>query len=184
MIVLASSSPRRKKLIQEITKNYIIDSPNIDENESFLDISVLSMDLAKRKAYEVFIRHPNDTIIACDTIVIYKDKVFGKPKNYQEAYKMLKNLSNHKHIVLSSYTILTKDKEINNTIKSQVYFNKLSEELIDEYIKTGTCFDKAGGYAIQDEKYPLVKKIIGSKNNVIGFPVEEIKKDLIKFNLL
>ena len=184
MIVLASSSKRRQELIKQISNDFIIAPSNIDEREITLPNDLLCQDLSKRKAYDVFKSYPNDIIIACDTIVIYKDKIFNKPKDEHDAFNMLKALSNNKHIVLTGYTILSKDIEINKTVKSIVYFNNLSDDYILSYIKENTCYDKAGAYAIQDEKYHFVKNVEGSINNVIGFPLEEIKKDLIKHHLI
>ncbi len=184
MIILASASLRRQQLIKEITNDFIICPADIDERELSLSNEEYSKDLAKRKAYDVFNKYPDDVIIACDTIVIFNNQIFNKPKDEKEAYFMLSTLSDNKHIVLTSFTILTKDIEINNTVKSIVYFNKLDDSLINAYIKTGECFDKAGGYAIQDKNFNFVKYVEGSIDNVIGFPVKEIKQALIKFKLI
>ena len=88
---------------------------------------------------------------------------------------MLKKLSGNKHVVISGYTFINKDKEITRTVRTYVYFNKLSDETIDAYIKSGSPMDKAGAYGIQDSEFNLVNHIEGSLDNVIGFPVEDIK---------
>lgn len=95
---------------------------------------------------------------------------------------MLKNLSNNHHVVLTSYTIISKDYETNKTVKSVVYLNDLSEETIEKYIASGSPMDKAGAYGCQDEEFNLIKKIVGSFDNVMGLPTESITRDLKKFN--
>lgn len=184
MFILASSSPRRKEILSTIIKDFIVCEPHIDERSIDLPAYEVSYDLSKRKAYDVFNSHPDDIIIACDTIVVYEGHIFNKPKDKQDAKRMLKILSNNHHIVLSSYTIISKDFEISKTVRSDVYFNYLSDELIDAYIATGSPLDKAGAYGIQDINFPIVKLIKGSYDNVKGLPSESLRKTLKKLNLI
>ena len=100
----------------------------------------------------------------------------GKPHSVEEASKMLHALSGKVHDVVSGYTLLSKDRNITRTVRTRVYFNTLSDELIDAYIKSGSPMDKAGAYGIQDKEFNLVNKIEGSMDNVIGFPTEDIKE--------
>ena len=183
MIVLASTSPRRKEILSRYFTDFICESPSINE-EDFIctDIGEYSMLLAKMKAYSVFKNHPDDLIISCDTIVVHRNMIFEKPKNEDQAARMLKMLSNDKHFVLSSYTILYKNIEINRTVKTYVYFNELSWNQIHSWLNKNTYLDKAGAYAIQDDEFNFVKKIEGSYNNVVGFPIEDILKNLAKLN--
>lgn len=178
MLILASQSPRRKELLRLITPDFDVISANIDEEVVVQVPSDLAKELSKLKAYEIFKTHPNDTILACDTIVIIDDKVLNKPKDKAEARKMLEMLSGRRHHVISGFTILSKDREINRNVMTEVYFNKLSDETIERYIASGSPFDKAGGYGIQDEAFGLVDHIVGSYYNVMGLPVEELKKFL------
>lgn len=184
MIILASSSPRRKQLLSKIISDFVVQTSDIDEEEQFLSSESLSYDLSKQKAYEVFRKNLNDIVIACDTVVVLNDVVYGKPKDEQDAYRMLKILSNRRHIVLSSYTIISKDFEFSRTIKSSVYFNELDDEKIRSYIASGSPMDKAGAYGCQDEEFNLIKKIDGSVDNVMGFPTESIRKTLKKLKVL
>lgn len=178
MLILASQSPRRKELLRLITPDFDVISANIDEEVVVQVPSDLAKELSKLKAYEIFKTHPNDTILACDTIVIIDDKVLNKPKDKAEARKMLEMLSGRRHHVISGFTILSKEREINRNVMTEVYFNKLSDETIERYIASGSPFDKAGGYGIQDEAFGLVDHIVGSYYNVMGLPVEELKKYL------
>ena len=185
MIILASTSKRRIDLIKKITNNYQCVKPLINEKDfHYGDNSSISKELSKIKAYSIFPSFKNDVIIAADTIVLFKDKLIEKPKDKTEAYNFLKLLSNNTHVVLTSYTILYKNFELTKTVKTYVTFNNLSDELIINYLKQNTYKDKAGGYAIQDKNFNFVKSIKGSYYNVVGFPLEDIKKDLIKYNLI
>ena len=180
-IILASSSPRRKELLAKIVTDFVVESSDFDEDEITHEIFRLPYELSRLKAYSVFAKHPNDIIIASDTIVVFENQVFSKPKTAEDAKNMLRNLSGRSHIVLTSYTIISKTKEISKTTKTMVFFRVLSENEIDEYIKTGAPFDKSGGYAIQDKKLRPSERIIGDIETVIGFPTKAISKDLKKF---
>lgn len=184
MLILASVSPRRIELIKKITADFKVVEPHINEREVPSYSETLPRDIAKMKAYEVFRRYPEDTVIACDTIVYHKQRKLGKPHDEREAFEMLKSLSGQKHKVLTGLTIISKHVEISKTVVTDVTFNDLTDDLIREYVATGSPMDKAGSYGIQDSQYPIVKKIFGSYDNVMGFPTEEIRKLLIKYRLL
>ena len=175
MIILASESPRRKELIKKITKEFTVIPANIDESVLHIPACDLPGELSKLKAYDVFAKYPNDKVLACDTVVIIDGQILGKPHSKEEASKMLHQLSGRKHVVISGYTIISKEKEVTRTVRTYVYFNKLSDELIDKYIATGSPMDKAGAYGIQDQEFDLVNHIEGSFDNVIGLPTEDIK---------
>lgn len=176
MLILASESPRRRELLKKITSKYTVVPSNFDESTVKLEAHDLPGELSRFKAYSVYSRYPNDEVLACDTVVILNNKVIGKPKSKEEAKEMLRELSGKKHVVLSGYTYISKDKEITRSVKTYVYFNHLSDELIDAYIETGSPMDKAGAYGIQDKDFDLVNHIEGSFDNVMGLPVEDIKQ--------
>lgn len=181
MIILASKSPRRKELMEKHFPFSFIIIPS--EGEEHVDNSLSpvenTINIAKAKGEEIFKDHPNDIVISCDTIVTIDNTIYGKPKNAKEAKEILKALSNKTHEVISAYWIFSKDKTISNYVVSKVTFKELNDNEIDNYIKLGTCYDKAGAYAIQDEaSSKFIKRYEGSLNNIIGYPVEEIKKDL------
>ena len=179
MLILASESPRRKELIKKIVKDFTVIPANIDESSLHIPPHDLPGELSKLKAYDVFAKYPNDEVLACDTVVILHGELMGKPKSKEDAKRMLKALSGEKHVVISGYTYISKEKEVTRTVRTYVYFNNLSDELIDEYIATGSPMDKAGAYGIQDEKFNLVHHIEGSFDNVIGLPVEDIRTHVI-----
>ena len=175
MLILASESPRRRELIKKITKDFTVIPSNIDESLLHIAPHDLPAELSKMKAYSVFSKYPNDSVLACDTVVIIDGELLGKPKTKEEAFKMLKKLSGKKHVVISGYTFVSKEKELTRTVRTYVYFNNLSDELMYRYIESGSPLDKAGAYGIQDEKFDLVSHIEGDFDNVIGLPVEDIR---------
>lgn len=186
MIYLASTSPRRLELMKEISSVFKTIKPNFDEStfSTFTTHLALKESLGKAKSVQNLVNY-DDCIISCDTIVVYEDKVFLKPIDLNEAFKTLKFLSNKTHHVISGYTIIYKDKVISKEVITDVTFNDLSEEKIKHYINNAYVLDKAGSYAIQDnDKFDLIKSIKGSLNNVIGFPIEEIKHDLVELKVI
>lgn len=177
MLLLASTSPRRKELLKKLVPHFFVVPPNIDERilDNVLRPKDLAQEESKLKAYEVYRRFPNDEVLSCDTIVIADGKKLGKPKTKEEAYQMLAFESGKKQIVLSGYTFLSKEREITRTVRTEVYFKTLSEKQIHEYVDLFLPLDKAGSYGIQDP-YPLIEKIVGSYDNVMGLPTEDLAK--------
>ena len=183
MIVLASKSPRRQQLMHSITDDFIVDVSDIDESTS-LDMSPIEavMDIAKRKGLDIVKKHPGKIVISADTIVVIDNMILGKPIDKNNASRMLNLLSNRTHKVITAFCLLKDDKLYEEYVVSEVTFNKLSQDLIDKYIESGSPMDKAGAYGAQDNNdFLIVKEIKGSRDNVIGFPVEEIKKALTEF---
>ena len=187
MIILASQSPRRKELMsKDITPSFSIVVSDVDES---VDPSLSPLEavkiIARRKGEKVFSMYPNDVVISADTIVVIDNMIIGKPKDEEDAKRILHLLSNRMHEVITAYCIFHKDKVIENHVNSRVFFNKLDDALIDEYVASGSPMDKAGAYGAQDNNdFKLIKKIEGSHKNVIGFPSEEILIDLKKEKLL
>lgn len=179
MVILASKSPRRIALMNQIADSFSICPSDIDEESSYsLNYQEAVKDIALRKGLKAKEAHPNDIIISADTIVVLDGIILGKPKDEEDAKRILRLLSDKKHEVITSYAIINKDKTISKNVVSFVTFNKLDDELINSYIKSGSPMDKAGAYGIQDnDKFPIIKNFEGSLNNIIGFPIEEIKND-------
>ena len=181
MLILASNSPRRKELITEyITSDFLIMPSNVnekyDENKSIEDNIY---NISYIKGMDIFKDHPHDVVISADTMVIYSGKVYGKPIDETDARRMLRELSDNEHQVITAYHIFSQEKHIYKAVTSLVKFKPLSDEFINQYIKEDNPLDKAGSYGIQD---PLMKEGIeyykGSLSNIIGLPIEELKKDL------
>lgn len=182
--ILASASPRRKELLAEVIPTFEIIPSMADENVRKRLPSMLVLTLAERKANEVAMRPESEgkIVIGSDTVVSFRGKVLGKPKDEADAFRMLKMLSGKKHAVYTGVCFAYQKegtyRYICQTEKTLVYFNKLSNEWIKEYIAGGSPMDKAGAYGIQDGG--LVKKIKGSYTNVVGFPLELVRKMIVK----
>lgn len=174
MLILASSSPRRQELLKLLVPDFTIVKPIVDESWLQVSASETPLQEAKMKAYAVLKDHPHDEILACDTVVILHNHVLGKPKNTEEAFSMLKSQAGQKQVVVSGYCYIGQGKEITRSVRTYVYFNKLSDERIKEYIQKFHPLDKAGAYGIQDD-YPLIERIEGSYYNVMGLPVEDLQ---------
>lgn len=181
--ILASKSPRRKELMNKISSDFLVVTEDIDEESSYKLSPIEAVkDIARRKGEAVYNSYPNDIVISADTIVVIDNKIIGKPIDEKDAYRILKLLSGRTHYVLTGYAVHYLDKVIVNYVKTDVTFNELSDELIYSYIKSGSPMDKAGAYGAQDSdrQYPIIKNIVGSYDNVIGFPTQEIKDDINK----
>lgn len=179
MLILASKSPRRHQLLKKIVSQFKIVPADIDEASVRSATSERAKETAKMKAYKIAAIYPGATVLAVDTIVYCQGQLFGKPKDAADAKRMLEALSGKRHRVITGYTLLDSSKEINRSVVTEVYFNELSPETIEAYIASGSPFDKAGAYGIQDEEFHLVNKIVGSYDNVMGLPTESLRKYLL-----
>lgn len=179
-IILASKSPRRKELLKKIISNFEIIPADIDETKYQLE------DIAFEKAKAIAEKYPKDLIISADTVVILNDEILGKPKDELDAKRMLNLLSNKMHKVTTFYCLYAIEKKINvqKSITTEVFFNKLDEILIDAYVDSLSPLDKAGAYGIQDKEFNLIKGINGDEDNVIGLPITDLKEDLIKLGII
>lgn len=180
MFILASSSPRRQELLKKIVPHFITIVPEIDENILVPEHEYLPYELSKLKAYAVFATHPQDMVLASDTIVLFQNQVLGKPKDKEDAKRMLRMLSGKMHHVVTAYTLISPHFEINRQVVTEVHFHPLDEQFIHDYVEMGSPLDKAGAYGIQDQDFPCVSKIIGSHDNVMGLPTEDVAKSLAK----
>mgnify|MGYP001441453903 FL=1 len=180
-LILASSSPQRKKLLETIgiTPDDIVPA-NIDEtpkkNEKPKDFALR---MSKEKGLSVAKNNLNSFILSGDTIVAAGRRIIGKPSSKNEAEKILKLLSGRRHRVLSAFTLIKPDcSEITKVVVSKVKFSRLSDKEISEYLDTNEWQGKAGGYAIQGRASAFVPWISGSYTGVMGFPMNEIKNVL------
>ncbi len=182
-IILKSSSPRRKELLEKMGYKFEIKVYDVDEE---LDSNLTPYENVKLLGYKkASINHELDygkVLIGCDTIVVLDNKIYGKPKDYADAYDMLKKLSGRKHQVMSGLCVIYMDKIYNDVEVSDVYFKELTDDDIKKYIDTKEPFGKAGSYAIQGIGKELVDHYEGSLNNIIGLPTELLGKILGEIN--
>lgn len=186
-IILASQSPRRKQLLEQIGLDFEIIPSNFEENMEGEKFSPKLIEtLAYQKALEVSQRNDEQAlIIAADTVVILGKDLLGKPKNEQEAKIMLQKLSNKTHKVVTAIAIIDKyeNKTLINHAESKVTFKKLSDREIQDYIKTGEPMDKAGAYGIQAYGSIFVTKVEGCYNNIVGLPLNLLSEMLKSFSV-
>ena len=186
MIILASKSPRRKELLSLITKDFEVCESHFDESIITVDDNYkLPELLAYNKAKEVANKYNyDDVIIGSDTIVLINNEVLGKPKSNEDAYRMLKLLSNKTHEVITGLSIIYKDKIINKTVIAKVHFKDLDEDEINEYIASGEPFDKAGAYAIQGLASKFIIGINGDYFTIVGLPVNVLYESLKELKVI
>ncbi len=180
-IILASGSPRRQQFFKDLGIDFEIKLKEIDEvYPEHLKAEEITDYLAvlKANAFEGELRN-NDVLITSDTIVWLNEKALGKPKNYDDAFKMLSALSNKTHEVITSVCFKTIDKTDVFHDKTKVTFEKLSDESIRYYLDNFKPFDKAGSYGVQEWiGWIGIKKMEGSYANVVGMPVHLVFKKL------
>ena len=153
-IVLASGSPRRKKLLEQIGLEFEVCVSNFDEKENpNLKTHELAKNLSLGKAKDVAPKYKDAIIISADTFVSFKGAVLSKPETKEKAKQMLRLLSGKAHPIITGFTILdTKTgKTVSKSVETKVYIKKLTDKEIEEYIKTGEPLDKAGAYGIQEK---------------------------------
>ena len=177
-IILASQSPRRRQLLDQIGLKFEIITSKIDEviNTTLLPHEV-AMSLAKQKCLDIAKSVEGDyIIIAADTIVVNKDKILGKPKNNEEAYKMLNSLNGIWHDVITGVCLIrTIDGRQNNDfVRTRVKMSQSKEGFLRWYVSTGEPLDKAGAYGIQGFGAMLVEEIEGCFYNVMGLPINRL----------
>lgn len=183
-VYLASKSPRRKKLLEQVNLSFQIvpvDTPEIfKKNER-------PVDAVRRIAYEKLIAAKeiiaDGIIITADTIVVIGGKIIGKPLDKHDAVNMLKKLSGKTHIVYTGFSVYNslKDKTITEYEKTFVTFRKLTLKEITDYVETGSPLDKAGAYGIQDDYGAVfIKKINGCYYNVVGLPLTKLYQTLLR----
>lgn len=180
MIILASASPRRQELLKLICDSFAIQPANIDETINIsIQLDKIPEYLATEKARYIHNdNHYNDIVIGCDTGVFLDNIMLGKPRNKQDAKKILTSLSGREHKVITGCSIFYQNKAISFSQTTYVEFYQLTSKEIEAYIATEEPMDKAGAYGIQGKGAKLVKKIDGDFYNVVGLPVSLLNKKL------
>ncbi len=175
MLILASSSPRRREILEKAGISFRVFVPEVDER--LLDSALSPKDLAKEEArvkcYAVKSLFPDDEVLAADTVVVLGGTPLGKPLDESDAVRMLLLQSGKKEAVLTAYHYLGRGREIARTVVSHVLFKPFGEGAAREYVKTKKPLDKAGAYGIQDES-GLIESLEGSFANVMGLPIEDL----------
>lgn len=185
-VILASASPRRRELLEQIGLFFEIEPARGEEQITSVIPQEVVEELSYQKAMEVAERHKNEEVLVlgADTIVVYEDKIMGKPADTENAKEMLRKLSGKTHCVFTGVTaVLTENQE--KTIrtfseKTEVTFYPMSEEEIMFYVKTKEPMDKAGAYGIQGFGAKYIQAIHGDYNNVVGLPVAKLYQEVLR----
>lgn len=184
-LILASGSPRRKELLQLITEDFIVHSVDADETlPAGMPVEMAAAYLADLKASTAAKIFPDQIVIGCDTIVLLGDEIMGKPKDREDAHRMLRALSGETHSVLTGTSLYYGTQTTVFTTETLVTFYPLSDAEIERYLDTGEPFDKAGAYGIQGKGSLLVQGIEGDYFNVVGLPVAALSRALTQFETL
>ena len=186
-IILASQSPRRAEILRMIGVNFKVDSSNINEEmNQKIEQNEIAMNISKAKAEKISQKYPNNIIIGADTIVVYNEKIFGKPKDKNESRKMLKALSGDCHKVITGVTIMNKKLGVLKTFSetTKVFVKKIPRNQIEFYVNNYNTLDKAGSYGIQEWFSVWIKKINGCYYNVMGLPASKLHKHLAEIEKL
>ena len=181
-LILASGSPRRRELLTSMGYTFEIISPDVDEHVEGPAREVVGI-LAERKGAAVAAAQENGIVIAADTLVAYDGKALGKPVDAADAKRMLLLLSGRTHEVFTGVAIFdaATGKKSVRVVRTGVTFRALTDAEIDAYIATDEPMDKAGAYAIQGGAHGFVESFEGPYENVIGFPVRDVREMLGEF---
>ena len=177
-IILASSSPRRKELLEQVGLKFEIFSPDIDESVCIGESADHYVQrLAQQKAQAILAQFPDAIVIAPDTSLVLDHKIIGKPESKQHAFEIWTALSDRQHDVLSGVCVRSSECDPNTiqsmVVRTQVHFQKLSQLDMEQYWATGEPIGKAGAYAIQGYAAQFIPRIEGSYSNVVGLPLYE-----------
>lgn len=182
--ILASASPRRSELLNNIGLNFKVIVSDVEEDEIMPDnLNNGLIENALRKGEVVAKLNPNALIISADTIVLLDHHIMGKPADEKDARKMLKKLSGRTHEVMTAFGLICKTykKSYFETVTTKVKFRSLDYDEIAAYVETGEPMDKAGAYAIQGKGSILIESIEGCYFNVVGFPISRFFAVLKEF---
>lgn len=183
MIVLASGSPQRKKLMEDIGLEFIVDPSYVDESEvdPKLKPTEQIVYLATKKASIIAKNHPGAIVVGADTIIVHENEILGKPKDEEDAYRMLKRLSGDRHRVYTAVALVKDEKTHTFVSETEVSMKPLSDLAIHNYIQTKEPMDKAGAYGIQGEGGNLIENYKGDFFTIVGLPLKDLMEALKKF---
>lgn len=171
-LILASNSPRRKELLAGFHIPFEVIPSRFEEAAAGLSAKDTALCFACGKAAEVAARFPEAYVLGADTVVSLGGEILGKPKDGEDAKRMLRALSGKTHSVFTGVCLTGRGVLLKETVETKVTFYPLSEEFIARYVESGSPLDKAGAYGIQDGA--LAESYQGSYTNVIGLPVETV----------
>lgn len=182
-LILASTSPRRQQLMRDAGYEFTVRSKNVAEDfPATMPVAQVPEFLAEKKAEAFRQEIENELVVAADTVVIIDRQILNKPQDEAEAFAMLRQLSGRMHEVITGVCLLSAQKKILFSDRTEVYFKSLTDDEIQFYIRQYQPFDKAGAYGAQEWMGMVgVEKIVGSYFNVMGLPIHKVYEQLTKF---
>ena len=181
-LFLASESPRRRELLQKLVGEFTVKAAKVEEVSSIkgADPSAVALHNAQLKAAAVAEEFPADWVLGADTIVVLDEKIYGKPRDIEDARRVLQEFSGRTHKVLTAVVLICKNenKKSEFVAVSTVKFRELSGQDIDLYLAQVPVLDKAGSYGIQEKGDMLVEEITGELENIIGLPVKALAEEM------
>ncbi|WP_033169897.1 nucleoside triphosphate pyrophosphatase [Selenomonas sp. ND2010] len=175
MIILASGSPRRKELLEQVGASFVVSvSDAAEESSDRLEPEELVRINAVAKAKAVAAEYPEKPVLGADTVVSLDGHTYGKPCDKNEACRMLENFSGRTHQVSTGIAMVVKGEIYTDVVTTKVTFGAMSQEEISRYVETGEPLDKAGAYAVQGIAARFIEKIEGSYSNVVGLPLHAV----------
>ena len=191
-LILASKSPRRKEILENLGVKFQIITCETDEHTNETDCKKYVEEIAFRKgdAVRTLLEsegkfEKNQIILSCDTVVVSADgEIMGKPKDRADAKRMILAFSGKPHFVISGIALITKEKTVVTSESTTVFFDTVDENDVEKYLDTDEAYDKAGAYAIQGYASLWINGIEGDYFNVVGLPVKKLSDTLKKeFNI-
>ena len=184
-LILASGSPRRRELMSQVGLDFTVVTSDADENIKEMEPEDYVRELSSIKAQSVLEQYADKDdsviVIGADTIVYHKGEILTKPKDEEDAFRILKSLEGQIHQVYTGVTICSTHKNVCFFEKTDVWVYDMTDEEIRDYISTGEPMDKAGAYGIQGKFAAYIKGIEGDYNNVVGLPVARLVHELKTF---
>lgn len=185
-IILASGSPRRKELLEQIGLNFEIDKSDYVEDMSLpMKPEELAKFLSGKKAGAVAHKYSEGIIIAADTFIVLENEILGKPHTEEKAREMLRKISGQVVCSVTGFTVFDagSKKEISQAVSTKIFIKELDRKEIDNYVATGETLDKAGAFGIQNRGTLIIEKIEGSYSNIVGLPLFEMGAVLKEFGI-
>ena len=183
-LILASGSPRRAEILKNAGFDFIVRPTDVDETipDGIVPCDA-ARELSRRKARAAAALYPEDVVLASDTLVAPDNVLLGKPADESDAARMLRLLSGRRHTVYTGVCVRGGDREVCETVPTEVEFIALTEEKIRRYIATGEPMDKAGAYGIQGRGGMFIRQICGDFYAVMGLPISRTAQILEEFSI-
>jgi septum formation protein len=186
-LILASASPRRKSLLQDLGLDFEVIKAEVEEKPVAGETAQeFVLRAACDKAGEISRTNVECWVLGADTIVVHDNKILGKPVDADEALEILQTLSGRSHLVHTGFCLMNEKEKISvsRVVTTEVCFYPFSQDIAAAYVATGEPLDKAGAYGIQGRGGFLVEKVEGSYTNVVGLPMFEVVEELLRYRVV